>query len=86
MTIESIVIWLLLGALSGWLASKLIGGAGFGLIGNIVIGVAGSFIGGWLGTKLKITGAAVGGLSLASIATAVGGAIALLLILKVLKR
>ncbi|HAS44485.1 MAG TPA: GlsB/YeaQ/YmgE family stress response membrane protein [Microscillaceae bacterium] len=86
MTIESILIWVALGAVAGWLASKLVGGVGFGLIGNVLIGIAGSFIGGWLAVKLKIAGAAVGGLSIPSIVTAIGGAVVLLILLKLLKR
>lgn len=86
MTIESIIVWVALGTLSGWIASKLIGDLGWGLLGTIVIGIAGSFIGGWLGAKLKISGAVVGGLSIASIATAVGGAVALLFVIKLLRR
>lgn len=86
MPTESIIVWVLLGVVSGWLASKLIGGVGFGLIGNVIIGIAGSFIGGWLAVKFNIAGAQVGGLSLASIATAAGGAVVLLFVIKVLKR
>ncbi|WP_299452083.1 GlsB/YeaQ/YmgE family stress response membrane protein [uncultured Microscilla sp.] len=86
MTIASIIVWMLLGALSGWIASKLIGGIGTGLPGTILIGIAGSFLGGWLGSVLKISGATVGGLSLPSIFTAVGGAVVLLFIIKSLRR
>lgn len=86
MTIESIVVWVLLGALSGWIANKLIGDLGWGLLGTIAVGIAGSFLGGWLSAKLKISGAVVGGLSIASVATAVGGAVALLFIIKLIRR
>lgn len=86
MTIESILIWIALGAVAGWLASKLVGGIGFGLIGNIIVGIAGSFIGGFLAVKLKIAGAATGSLSIPSIVTAIGGAVVLLILLKFLKR
>jgi uncharacterized membrane protein YeaQ/YmgE (transglycosylase-associated protein family) len=48
MTTESLLIFLLIGALAGWLAGIVVKGYGFGLIGNIVVGVIGSFIGGWL--------------------------------------
>ncbi len=47
MTLETFLIWVVIGAVSGWLAAAIVGG-GFGLIGDIVVGVVGSFIGGWL--------------------------------------
>ena len=45
MTIESIVVLLLIGAIAGWLAGKLMKGGGFGLVGNIVVGIIGAIIG-----------------------------------------
>ena len=45
---ESLLIFLLVGALAGWLAGLIVKGYGLGLIGNIVVGVIGAFIGGWL--------------------------------------
>ena len=86
MSLESIVIWLLLGAVAGWLAGNVMKGKGFGLVGNIVVGILGSFIGGWLGGQLGIGGAAVGGLSIASILTAFFGAIVLLFIISLVKK
>ncbi len=46
--------WLLIGLLAGWLAGKLARGRGFGCIGDIVLGLIGSVIGGWIFTKLGI--------------------------------
>jgi uncharacterized membrane protein YeaQ/YmgE (transglycosylase-associated protein family) len=83
---ENLLIWLLLGAVAGWLAGLLISGGGFGIIGNIIVGIIGSFLGGWLGAKLGITGAVVGGFSLASIVTAVLGAVVLLFIVSLIRR
>ena len=48
MTLVGLVIFLLIGAVAGWLAGVIMKGGGFGLIGNIVVGVIGSLIGGWL--------------------------------------
>ena len=48
MDIVSIILFLLFGAVAGWLAGKLMKGGGFGLIVNIIVGIIGSFIGGWL--------------------------------------
>ena len=86
MTIESILIWIVLGAIAGWLAGVIMKGHGYGLGGNIVIGIIGSFLGGWIAQKLDIAGAATGGISLASIVTAVLGSIVLLAIIGLVKK
>ncbi len=45
----NIVIWILFGGLAGWIASLIVGNAAsLGVIGNIVVGIAGAFVGGWL--------------------------------------
>ena len=86
MSIESILVWVALGAVAGWIAGQLFKGRGLGLTGNIIVGILGSFLGGWLAPKLGIAGAAVGGFSVASILTAVGGAVILLFIIGILKK
>jgi uncharacterized membrane protein YeaQ/YmgE (transglycosylase-associated protein family) len=48
MAIETILIWIIVGALAGWLAGLVVRGFGFGLVGNIIIGIVGAFLGGWL--------------------------------------
>jgi len=83
---ENFLVWLLLGVVAGWLAGQLIRGGGFGIIGNIIIGIIGSFLGGWLGGKLGISGAVVGGFSLASIVTAVLGAVVLLFVVSLIRK
>ena len=75
----SILVWLILGLIAGWLASILVGG-GRGLIGNIIVGIIGAFLGGWLGSMFL--GLDVTGLDLTSIALAVGGAVIVLLIFR----
>jgi uncharacterized membrane protein YeaQ/YmgE (transglycosylase-associated protein family) len=81
MTIEGILIWILLGAVAGWLAGMVVRGGGLGLVGNIIVGILGSFLGGWLGGELGVYDATTGGFSIASVLTAfVGAAILLLLI------
>lgn len=52
----SFLLFLIIGAISGWLAGQLFKGSGFGLIGNIIVGIVGGFIGGWLAGKLGIGG------------------------------
>lgn len=46
---------MIVGAVSGWLAGQLWKGSGFGIIGNIVVGIVGAVIGGWLAGKLGIS-------------------------------
>jgi uncharacterized membrane protein YeaQ/YmgE (transglycosylase-associated protein family) len=77
------LIWfLLIGLIAGWLASAIVGG-GFGLIGDIVIGVVGAFLGGYL---FRTFGFSVGGGMLGSIIVATVGAIVLLLLLRLVRR
>jgi uncharacterized membrane protein YeaQ/YmgE (transglycosylase-associated protein family) len=53
---NGIIAWLFLGLLAGWLAGKLSRGRGFGCITDIVLGLIGSVVGGWVFTKLGIFG------------------------------
>jgi uncharacterized membrane protein YeaQ/YmgE (transglycosylase-associated protein family) len=77
------VLWILLiGLVAGWLAGVVMKGGGFGLLGNLVIGVIGALLGGFL---FGLLGIYAGGL-LGSLITATVGAIALLLVLRVVKR
>jgi uncharacterized membrane protein YeaQ/YmgE (transglycosylase-associated protein family) len=48
--------WVVIGLIAGWLAGKIARGRGFGCITDIVLGIVGSFIGGWVFTKLQIFG------------------------------
>jgi uncharacterized membrane protein YeaQ/YmgE (transglycosylase-associated protein family) len=54
MTLQSLLILLLVGAVVGWLAGLIVRGYGFGLIGNIVVGIVGAFLAGWLLPKLGV--------------------------------
>lgn len=83
MSLETLLVWLLIGAIAGWLAGVIVKGFGFGLVGNIVIGILGAFIGGWLFGALGI-GAGYGIVS--AILGATVGAVVLLLIIKLLRR
>jgi uncharacterized membrane protein YeaQ/YmgE (transglycosylase-associated protein family) len=73
---RDIIAWLLLGLIAGWLAGKLARGRGFGCITDIILGLIGSFIGGWIFTKLGI----FGGGFLFSLAAATLGAVVLVAI------
>jgi uncharacterized membrane protein YeaQ/YmgE (transglycosylase-associated protein family) len=83
MTIETLLIWLLIGAVAGWLASLVVSGSGLGLFGDIAVGIVGAFVGGWLLTKL---GVSLGSGILSTIASATIGAVVLLLILRLIRR
>jgi uncharacterized membrane protein YeaQ/YmgE (transglycosylase-associated protein family) len=52
--LESLIILLIVGAIAGWLAGIVVKGYGFGLVGNIVVGVVGAFIGNWLFPSLGL--------------------------------
>ena len=84
MGIESLIVWLIVGAIAGWLAGQIVKGYGFGLVGNIVVGIVGAFIAGWLFPKLGV-GPAGGSILWAIIYSAVG-AIILLFIVGLIKR
>ena len=78
--------WILLGLIAGALAKLLMPGKdGGGWIVTILLGIAGAFVGGYLGTLLGIGGAA-NGINLASILTATAGAFVLLLIYRMIKK
>jgi len=73
---QSVIAWLLIGLIAGWLAGKVSRGRGFGCLADILIGLIGALLGGWIFTKLGILG---GGL-IYSIAAATIGAIVLVAI------
>lgn len=84
--IMNIIIWLIVGALSGWIASMIMKtDASMGALANIVVGIIGAFIGGWAASLLGIN-VAEGTLNMTSILTAVVGACILLAILKAVRR
>lgn len=83
MAVEPLVIFLVIGAIAGWLAGVLVKGYGFGLVGNIAVGVAGSFIGGWLFTHYRLVH---GGGLLGAVIGATAGAVILLFLLRLVRR
>jgi len=83
MALEAILIMLIIGAVAGWLAGQIVRGMGFGLIGNIVVGIVGAFIAGWLLPRIGIV---IGGGILGSIINATIGAVVLLVIVGLIKR
>lgn len=79
----SLIIFLLIGAAAGWLAGQLMRGGGFGLLGNIVVGILGAVIGGHL---FRLVGVSAGGGLIGSLVTAVIGAAVLLFVVGLIKR
>ncbi|ANH02822.1 MULTISPECIES: GlsB/YeaQ/YmgE family stress response membrane protein [Shinella] len=83
MGIESILVFLIVGAIAGWLAGLIVSGFGFGLIGNIVVGIVGAFIAGFLFPAIGIS---LGSGIIAAIIHSTIGAVILLVLIKVIKR
>ena len=83
MEAHSLIAWLSIGAVAGWLAGTFVKGGGFGLIGDIIVGIIGAFIGGWLAGVLHVH---VGSGWVSTILTAAAGAIVLLVILRAVRR
>ena len=80
---QSIIVWLIVGAIAGWLAGMVVRGGGFGLIGDIIVGIIGALIAGWLLPQLGIV---IGSGIIAAIIDAFIGAVILLVILRLIKR
>jgi uncharacterized membrane protein YeaQ/YmgE (transglycosylase-associated protein family) len=79
---ESLLIILLVGLLAGWLAGQIVQGTGFGLIGDMVVGVVGAFIGDWLMPQLSLH---LGAGMIGAVINATIGAVGLLLILRLVR-
>lgn len=81
--LEDLVVWLVIGAIAGWLAGQIMTGGGLGLIGNIVVGIVGAIVAGWL---FPFLGFSIGGQFIGAIINALIGAIIVLFVLGLLKR
>lgn len=80
--ITSILVFMLVGLIAGWLADLVVPGIGFGLIGDMIVGMVGALIGGFLFGLIGVGGGGLGW----SILAAFVGAVILLAIIKVIKR
>ena len=83
MDLQQTIVFLVIGAVAGWLAGQILKGGGFGVIGNIVVGILGALLGGWLFKVLKIS---IGGEWVGPIVTATVGAIVLLFVIGLVKK
>jgi uncharacterized membrane protein YeaQ/YmgE (transglycosylase-associated protein family) len=82
MSSESLIVILFVGLVAGWLAGKIVRGTGFGIIGDIIVGIAGAFVASWLFPKLHIT---IGSGLVSEIIYSAIGAIILLLIVRLVR-
>lgn len=80
----SILVWIVVGLIAGWLAGQVMRGGGYGLLGDIIVGVVGGLLGGWVATSLLHMTATVSGINLVSILVAFVGAMVLLMVLRLL--
>jgi len=81
--LTSLIVFLLIGLIAGWLADMLVKGVAFGLVGDLVVGVIGAFIGGWL---LNTLGIFPPGSFIGPVIAAFVGAVILLLIIRLFNR
>ena len=78
-----ILSWIVVGLIAGWLAGLVVKGGGYGCVGDIIVGVIGALIGGWIASYFFHMGDPVSGINLQSILVAFVGAVILVFILRV---
>ncbi len=77
-----ILAWIVVGLVAGWLASQVVRGGGYGLLGDIIVGIVGAVIGGFLAASLFHIPDAVNGINVESILVAFIGAVILIAVLR----
>jgi uncharacterized membrane protein YeaQ/YmgE (transglycosylase-associated protein family) len=82
MTVTSLIWFLLIGLIAGWLAGQVMRGGGFGLVGDMIVGVIGALLGGWV---FSLLGISAGGL-IGALITAFVGAVILLFLIRLVRR
>ncbi|MBS0237213.1 MAG: GlsB/YeaQ/YmgE family stress response membrane protein [Proteobacteria bacterium] len=80
---QALIVWLIIGAVAGWLAGLIMSGGGFGLVGDIIVGIIGAFIAGWL---FPFLGIRLGGGIVGEVIAAAIGAIILLFVARLVRR
>ena len=81
----TIIVWIIIGGIAGWLASLVVRGGGLGLLGDIVVGIVGALIGGFILGALGLGGGFTG-FNLISLVTAFIGAVILLFLVRLFTR
>jgi len=79
---QSLIVFLIIGVVAGFLAGKIMKGGGFGLLGDLVLGVIGAFVGGWLFGMLGILPVGI----LGTLISATVGAMLLLFLVRLIKK
>jgi uncharacterized membrane protein YeaQ/YmgE (transglycosylase-associated protein family) len=80
----NILSWIVVGLIAGWLAGMVMRGGGFGVLGDIIVGIIGALIGGFIASRLFGVSGAVSGINLTSIFVAFLGAVLTIGILRVI--
>ena len=83
---QSIIAWLVVGGVAGWLAGLIVRGFGFGLIGNIIVGIVGAIIAGWLLPMIGVGSIVRGQPLIDDIVRALIGAVILLIVIGLIRR
>ncbi len=78
-----ILSWIVVGLIAGWLAGLVVKGGGFGCIGDVIVGVIGGLLGGWIASHFFHMGDPLSGINFQSILVAFAGAVILVIILRV---
>ena len=81
-----LLTWIVVGAIAGWAAGKAVKGSGLGLIGDIVLGVVGALVGGWLAGRFFNVHNPISGFNLTTLVVAFLGAVIVLLGIRLLKK
>ncbi len=81
--LQALIVWVIIGAIAGWLAGQIMTGRGFGPIGNIVVGIIGAIVAGWI---IPFLWSPIGNLFVNAIINALIGAIILLFVVGIFKR
>ena len=83
---QSLIIFIVVGIVAGFLAGVLVRGYGLGLVGNLIVGVIGAFLAGWLLPKIGVSFGSVGSPMVGAILSATIGAVVLLLLVGLVRR
>ena len=81
---NSLLVILIVGLIAGWLAGQIMRGSGYGLIGDLIIGIIGAFIGTWLWRQLHLP--TIGNFWISAIVISTVGALVLLFVLRLIRR